>query len=338
MYIKRYTIATIIFVILLGWYVYAFITQDSFAIDFFGIPLPSLSIALWVVIPVVLLYIASVLHISFYSLMGSFKLRKYEKDYEKLLESIIDAYLGKNNRNHMFKTPRYKLLGSLIDNSKLFLNQTFEPNTSNEKLNGVIKLIEDIKKGEVVDLKKYSLEAENTLVMQNNRNRYKKGEISAEDILSNATKYARSLCEEVYADFVKTSPLYAIEKYKESLTKESLFSILSRVNASENTLEVSNEALISLFNCVELDTKDYVKISIALSKQMIPEQRIKLFEMLSEDKEEVTDAYLFTLFDLEMLAPADEILENSQPEEYLKFKAYRALKECNKHFNINLFI
>ncbi len=337
MYIKRYTIAALIFVILLGWYVYAFITQESLAIDFFGVPLPSLSIALWVVIPVIILYIASVVHISFYSLLGSFKLRKYEKDYEKLIESIIDAYLGKSNRNHIFKTSRYKLLGSLIDNSTLFLNQ-IEANTSNEKINATIKVIEDIKKGEVVDLKKYALEAENPLVIQNNRNRYKKGEISAEDILSNANKYARSLCEEAYVDFVKTSPLYAIEKYKKSLTKEALFLVLARVNASENTLEVSNDALISLFNNLELDTKDYMKISIALSKQMVPEQRIKLFEILSEEKEEVTEAYLFTLFDLEMIAPADEILEHSQPDEYLKFKAYRALKECNKHFNINLFI
>lgn len=338
MYIKRYTVAALIFVVLLGWYVYAFITQDTFAIDFFGIPLPSLSIALWVVIPVILFYIASVVHISFYSLIGSFKLRKYEKDYEKLLETFIDAYLGKNNRNHMFKTPRYKLLGALIDNSTILLNQTFKADTSSEKLNNAIKLIESIKKGEVVDLKKYSLEADNALVIQNNRNQYKKGNISSEDILSNASKYAKSLCEEAYADFVKTAPLYAIEKYSPSLTKESLFTILARVNASENILEVSNEALISLFNSLKLDVKDYLKISIALSKQMVPEQRIKLFETLCEDKEEATDAYLFTLFDLEMIAPADEILENSQPQEYSKFKAYRALKECNKHFNINLFI
>jgi len=39
-----------------------------------------------------------------------------------------------------------------------------------------------------------------------------------------------------------------------------------------------------------------------------------------------------------LLAPADEILENSQDDEYVNFKAYRALKACNKNFNINLFV
>ena len=71
---------------------------------------------------------------------------------------------------------------------------------------------------------------------------------------------------------------------------------------------------------------------------MNPEQRIKLFETLSNENENVMEAYLFTLFDLEMLAPANEILETSQNNEYVYFKAYSSLRECGKHFDINLFI
>ena len=71
---------------------------------------------------------------------------------------------------------------------------------------------------------------------------------------------------------------------------------------------------------------------------MIPEQRIKLFETLSENNEEALGAYLFTLFDLEMIAPADELLQGTQPNEYLNFKSYRALKDCGKNFNIELFV
>ncbi len=337
MYIKRYTAVAMIFIILVGWYVYAFVTQGSISIDFFGITLPSLSIALLVVVPVFLLYIGTLLHISFYSILGSFKLRKYEKDYEKLIDAIMDIYLGKTDKHTSFKTQRYQLLASLVDNTTFFPNQKLISNTPNEKINSIMKLIEDIVNSNVVDLKKYSLPSNNALVIQNEKNRYKKGDISAEDILSNSTKYDKSLCIEVYIDFVKTAPFYAVEKYKEFLTKESLFEILHRVNAESFTLEISNEELIKLFNTLDLSAKDYIEASSILSSSMIPEQRMKLFETLSEDKEKAMDAYLFTLFDLEMLAPADEILENSQPTEYLNFKSYRALKECNKHFNINLF-
>lgn len=338
MFIKRYTIASFLFIAIVGWYIYAYVNQGSMSIDLFGVPLPSLSIAIWVIVPLIVLYLASVAHMSFHSLMGSFKLRKYEKDYEKLVESIIEAFLGKEDRKNSYKTPRYQLLGALVDNSTIFPSEKLTSAIDDERINEVIKLIEDIKNGEVVDLKKYALPADNHLVLQNDRNRYKKGNINAEDILSNADKYSDELCKEAYLDMAKTFSLVSIEKYKAYLTKEALFEVLARVNADENTLEISNDELISLLSNIDLCESDYIHVSATLSTSMIPEQRIKLFETLSSEKEEAMSAYIFTLFDLEMLAPADEILDNSQPEEFLKFKAYRALKECNKHFNINLFV
>ncbi|MEA3330505.1 MAG: hypothetical protein U9Q29_02280 [Campylobacterota bacterium] len=338
MYIKRYTIASFILIALVGWYVFAYITQDTMSVDLFGIVLPSLSTALWVIAPLIILYIASVVHMWFYSFLGSLSLRKYEKDYDKLIDSILEAYLGKKDRKFTFKTPRYKLIGSLVDNTTLFPTQQLTADSDNEKINAVVKLIEDIKNGSVVDLKKYALKPTNALVIQNERNRYKKGDIKAEDILNNFDKYDRSLCQEVYIDFAKKASIKSIEKYNSFLTKDALFEILSRINSDENSLEVSNDTLIALFKTLELDKKDYLNISSALALGMVPDQRIKLFETISNEKEEAMDAYLFTLFDLEMLAPADEILETSQQDEYLNFKAYRALKECNKHFNINLFI
>lgn len=338
MQLKRYTIASFLFIGVIGWYIYSYVSQGSIAIDLFGIPLPSLSIAIWAIVPLVIYYIASVAHMSFYSLLSSFRIRKDEKDYEKLIDSIVDAYLGKANRNHEFKTSSYKLLGSLIDNSILFTAKNISSEIENEKIKNVLKVIEEIKNGEVVDLKKYALLSTNPLVIQNEKNRYKKGDITTEEILAHANKYDSKLCEEAYVNICKTAPLAVIEKYKTFLTKDALFEILARVNATENTLAMPNETIINLLASLELSQADYLKISNILASGMIPEQRIKLFNTLSEENDEAMSAYLFTLFDLEMIEPADEILENSQPSEYLNFKSYRALKECNKNFNINLFV
>jgi len=96
--------------------------------------------------------------------------------------------------------------------------------------------------------------------------------------------------------------------------------ILSRINADENNIEISNDALIALFSDLDLELKDYLEISMVVSHGMIPEQRMKLFEMLSVDDEEAMDAYLYTLYDLEMLEPANDILDISQADEYQNFK------------------
>jgi len=286
----------------------------------------------------VLLYIASVAHMSFYSLLGSFKLRKYEKDYEKIVDSIVDAYLGKENRSHSFKTERYKLLGALVDHATILPDSELDSDIDNEKISEILTLINKIKNGESVELKKYDLPSYNQIAMQNARNKYRNGELSAEDVLSNMSKYDNSLGKEVYIDFVKDASLHAIEKYKSLLTKEALFIILARVNADEKTLEISNDTLISLFSDLDLSSDDYMKVSQALSRGMIPELRMNLFETLSVDDDTIMEAYLFTLFDLEMIEPAREILDNSQNDEYVYFKAYLSLRECGKHFDINLFV
>jgi hypothetical protein len=270
--------------------------------------------------------------------MGTLKMRKFEKDYEKIMDSIIDSYLGREDKVYSYKTPRYKLLGSIVRNSMLFPTSNLSPDTENEKLNKVIKIIEEINAGEVVELKQYSLKANNKLVALNNRNRYNKGLLSAEKILSKSELYDEELCKDAYTDFVKISPLYAIEKFKQFLNKKALFEILVRVNAIENRLEISNESLMAMCRSLDFNAKEYIDISKALSTGFSPEQRIKLFESLSEEDENVMEAYLFTLFDLEMLEPTVEILHNSQSDEFLKFKAYSALRKHNQKFDISLFI
>ncbi len=338
MHIKKYIVASSILMVLVGWYIYAYITHDTMSLELFGIHLPPLTIAVWIVVPMFILFIASLLHMTFYSFLGNMRLRKYDKDFDRVIDAIVDAYLGKEDRKHEFKTSRYKLIGSLIDNATIFPHQDISDEIDNDKVKDVIDTINKIKNGEVVDLKKYSLSNHNPLIVQNLKNSYKNGIITAEEILSNSENYDEDLCKFVYLDIAKNSSLKLIQQYSDFLTKEALFEIMNRINASENTLEMENDDIIALFDKLELNKDDYMKISKILAKSMSPDQRIKLFEVLSESNEIVLDVYLYTLYDLGMVELADEILRNSQEHEFLNFKAYRALKDDNQNFSIDLFI
>jgi len=338
MFLKRYTVAAFLLIGLVGAYIYAYITQDSYSLDLFGVILPPISIAVLVMVPLVALYIASVLHISFYSLLSNLKLRKYNNDYDKFVLAIIDALFAKKERKNSFKTSRYKLLGSILDNMIIAPISEMKSNSENEKLNQAFTIINDIKSGKVVDLKAFGLRKDNEYMIHNNKNAYINGDITAEDVLSHAQNYADLFCKEVYVDLVKKAPLHAIEKYKEYLTQEAFFEILKRINAQENTLEVSNTTIIFFMENLRLDAKDYIEMSKITSTEMIPDQRLKLFESISEKNEKGMNAYIYTLLDLEMISVAATILDNSQENEFINFKAYMALRECNKNFNIELFI
>ena len=318
MYIKRYTVAAFILMALVGSYFYISFPNEKLAITVVGINLPSLSIAVWIVLAMFVLYLSTVGHMLYYSIVGSFKLRKFRKDSETFVDSVSDALLGRIERNHSYKTERYGVFGKVLDASRLNVLENIAA-TGDEKLDQTIELLNKIKNGEHVDLKKYRLSQKNPLVQENDLNAYNAGDIAEEQILSNADKYSEELVSLAFMNYAKTAPLHQIEKYKAFLSKEVLFKIVARVNADENILDISTDHLVSLFSEVE-------------------DESIKLFKQLSDYNDIATPAYLYTLFDLEMIAPAEEILENSQPDEYTYFKAYKALKDCHQHFSIELFI
>jgi len=337
MYIKRYSIAAFILMGLIGAYFYISFPTETLSISLLGINTASLHIAVWIVSAMALLYLATLFHMLYYSIVGSFKLRKYRKDSEAFSDSIADALLGRIERQHTYKTDRYALFGKVVDNAKLSILNTIEK-TGDEKLDKVIEIVNAIDAGETVELKKYRLSKENPLVQKNDFNTYSNGEISEEQILNNADNYADKLVSLAFTNYAKTAPLSLIEKYKSFINKEVLFKVVARVNADENILDISTDSLIALFGEVELSQDDYINLSATLAENMLPDERIKLFAKLSENSDIATPAYLYTLFDLEMIAPAEEILENSQADEFVYMKAYKALRDCNKNFPIDLFI
>ncbi|WP_324170578.1 hypothetical protein [Sulfurimonas sp.] len=338
MQIKRYTLASLLLIGLIVAYIFTYVTQETIGLEFFGIVLPTMPIAFWVATALLLLYVASVLHMLFYAMLENIRLRKYDKDFENIIDAIADSYLSKDDRRHVYKTPRYNLLGTIIDHTTLSPTQELKATTDNKKLDAVITLIEKINDGEVVDLKKYALKIDNPIVIKNERNRYAKGDITAGNILKNEENYSSVLVKEVYSEYIKGCALSTIENHKNLLDKETIYTVLDRVNVGEHSLSISNESLISLLSTLDLDAKDFIKVSSVLSAGMLPENRMKLFESLSEDNELALEARLYTLFDLEMNSLGNEILRNSQNDEYLRFKAYSELKESGKNFSINLFI
>jgi len=337
MYIKRFSIAAFILMGLVGSYFYVSFPNEHLAIDILGVHSATLPIAFWVVLPMVLLYLATITHMLFYSIVGSFKLRKYRVDSETFEDSVKDALLGRIERHNSYKTDRYSLFGKVVDNARLELINEI-PATGSEKLDETITLVSKINAGEHVDLKKFYLSKANPLVQKNDINAYNAGDIAEEKILNNVNDYSAELVSLAFTNYAKTAPLSQIEKYKAQLTKSVLLKIVARVNADENNLDISIDSLIALFKEVSLQKEDYINLSATLAEHMLPDERIKLFKTLSDEDEVATAAYLYTLFDLEMIAPAEDILENSQHDEFVYFKAYKALKDCHKNFPIELFI
>lgn len=336
MQLKRYTIASFILMLLVGIAAYS-ISNDSVSFDLLGMHFPNLPIAFWIVVPVALLYLASVLHMAIYVLVGNFKLRRLNRDHEKMIDAMRDSLLGVSERNYTYKSDAYKLMGKVIDNSLILPYETLR-DVGNERIDEALNLLRDVKEKKKVDIKKFHLADSTSVMIQNNLNRLERGEITADEVLSRAGNYGDVVCAKAFTSYVKTASVGSVLKYKQFFTKETLLDFVQRINAEEYGIVMNNDELIALIKTIKMDSNDFIDLSIALSKNMLPEQRIRLFESMSEQCDDVMEGYFYTLYDLQMIDTANEILNNTSHDEYQIFKAYRDLKRSNKHYDIAIFL
>lgn len=336
MQLKRYTIASLIFIFLVGIAAYS-VDTGTISFDLMGIHFPNLPIAFWVAVPVALMYFVSILHMAFHALLGSLKLKKLDRDNDKMVDALRDALLGVKDRNYTYKSDAYKLLGKVIDNSIILPFETLR-DIGNEKIDEALDVLRDVKEKKKVDLKKFHLAASTSIAIQNNLNRFERGELNADEVLSRSDTYGDIVCMKAYESYVKSASVGSVLKYKQLFNIQSLCNFVERINSGSNGIEMGNDELISLFKSLKLTSRDYIDLSIAMAKNMIPEQRMRLFENLSETNDDAMEGYFYTLYDLQMIDTANEILNNTSKDDYLIFKAYRDLKRANKHYDIALFI
>lgn len=335
MQLKRYTIAALILMILVAMATYS-IDQESISFDLLGIHFPNLPVALWVSVPVMLMYLASLFHMAVYAIVGNLKLRRLGRDNEKMIDALRDALLGMSNRNYAYKSDMFKTIGKLVDNVTMTPLENFK-SVGDEKIDEALELLCDVNEKKKVDIKKYHLQNSSPVIVQNNLNRLERGELSPDEVLSKPDTYGEAVCAKAFEKFVKTASLGSVLKYKRFLTAATLLDFAGRINSDENGLQVSNEELIGLLSSLKLNRYDFIALSEAMSKNALPEQRIRVFEMLGDQCEDAMYGYFYTLYDLQMVDTANEVLNNTSHDEYQIFKAYRDLKRANKHYDIALF-
>jgi len=335
MYLKRYTIGSIIFIIAIGWAVYAFITHDSYALHYKEYALPEMPIAFLVIAPLIIFYLASVSHMMYYTLKNFWRLRGYQKDFDKFVDAFYFGYLRQDKKLE-FATERYRFLGKLLQHSTIIPNDDLHVH-ENEKIQELIEHLNSIKKGEDIELKQYHLSNNNPWAIQNKSNQLSHKPQIAEEILTQSNDYPDELRKRAFKALVKSAELPKILKYRQWLDKETVVTVFERVKDEQNPIELSIEDMMSLVKSVELNESEYLELAKKFKNCLEPDLCVSLFDKIAEENEDATEALLYILLDLEMNSEAKELLERSQTHEFQGLRAYLSLKEKGEVYDINLF-
>jgi len=124
------------------------VNPNNYIVEFMGINF-NLPVAVWLVLPMGILLLFTVIHMFYYSLKGYFKLKKWQKDASTLDDAL---YWSLVNEPKEQKYVMDEIKGSAVLLGKSSLNVHDAVEGLNPRLSKVLNIINKIKAGEYVIL------------------------------------------------------------------------------------------------------------------------------------------------------------------------------------------
>ncbi|MFK5880762.1 MAG: fatty-acid--CoA ligase [Sulfurospirillum sp.] len=329
--IKRYVLLSVIYMLAIGLYVYSF-NGDSYTLKIYTMPL-TLPIALWIIMPVVVLFLASVFHLAYYSFKDFFYKRALKKDLDTYVKVSKKIILGEES-SLKFKTDLFKL-PSFISKTLNYVKKADVKDLENEELKECYTLVDSIKDGKYEDLKKFKLSPTNELFIMNEKNRLKDEPKYAYTILKTCENLESDLCQEAYNKLLSMGTFSEIKKYKFPINKNIFRKMMERYLDDEDDFNMDIDSIKEMLETFNANSEDYLELAQEIKVKLNPDELIDLFKKLYNEKGHIAaNAYLYTLFELEMIDKVREILENSEEEDFLKFKTLLFLRDHGKNIDI----
>jgi hypothetical protein len=331
--IKKYIFSALVLVIIVAGYAF-FLESGDYKVEIFNTVF-LLPVAFWIIIPTIVLFIASLFHMLYYSFKQYLTNRSINKDKDKLIELIKDKLIG-NPTIYKFKNNLFQEVGNILNQLNLSISKD-DFNAENKILKNLADKVIKVQNGEYVSLKEFKLEDNSNLIELNNLNRIKTDDSYCMEILNKSSQYNEQLIEKAFIKIIEDKSFTTIKKLLETLTlnKNMTIALLNTDASYKDQFTFTINEIIKLIEEVNFTKEDYFNIAKQYTNRMSPDQIIKLFEDISSKDEEANEAYLYVLFEYEMIDDIREIINNSQKDEFIPYKALLDLKDNGKNYRFD---
>jgi len=303
---------------------------NNYLVEVLGINF-NFPVAVWVVLPMFVLLIFTIFHMLFYSLKSYFKLKKWQKDASTLDDALYWSLVNEP------KEQRYgmeEVRSSAVLLGKSSLNVLDSVEGLNPRLSKVVNIINKIKNGEYVDLKEHKMakifNESNPHLIQNRLNRLEMDNEFVEEVMKSSSQFSKAVQAQALEIFARKETFYKARKFAKVFDVKNFKVMLSRANFEED-MGLSSEILNEFMNGLKLSCRDFVEIANVTKKQFSPDENLALFKHYQIENPKAQNAYLYLLFEYELLDDVGTYLDEHGENDFIKF---RALYELKKEHNI----
>ena len=333
MKLKRYSLFSVLFIIVIGIYIEYYVSDAMYGIVIFG-DMYKFPVAIWVMIPMMLFYIGSLLHMFTHGLKYYFRTKSINTDFQNFV-SLIIANITDNKKPFSFKNEEFQKLARILDKTEIRTHGAIKCEI--QEVDEISKTISAIESGEYVKLKKGFFPADNKLYIQNRKNKLDIDSSYVHEVLKKSSEFSEELVKYAFMSLVRAKDGENIKKYldKVKLDKKMLFELINEFNQS---MIFDSDEIVELIKPIDLNGDDYIEIVRALKQKISPDELLLVVQKLQYDNEELTEALIYVYIDLEMIEKAKELLEGYDEGEFINYRSFLILKDSGYNFTIDKFL
>jgi hypothetical protein len=331
-----YTFASLAFIGLVAGTVYTLV-PGKYLLDIGGVNL-TLPIALWVVLPLLLLLLLTILHMLYHGTRNYFVRRKWQRDANTMHDALYWSLIGEP-KTHNYIIPQMQEGAALLSHASLAVENS--PEGVSKKLATTAEWIKQIHNGEYVNLKEKKVEKfmkkDNPILVQNLLNRLAEEPAFSDVILRAQDDYSDTCVQSAMKVSLENDTFFKLKKYSSQLSFSDIEILLDRADAGED-VGLTLDNMESFIDNLELECSQYMRLVSSAIKAFDPDENIALFKKFAGEHPKAQAAYLFLLFRYEMIDKAKSFLEEHEESDFVAFRAFKVLKKHTYNYKVRDFI
>ena len=327
-----YIFASLALIAIVGALTYT-VNPNNYLVEMMGINF-NFPIALWLILPMALLFVFTLLHMFFYGLKNYFLLKIWRKD-TVTLEDALYWSLVNEPKEQKYAIEEVGASAVLLAKASINLSDNVEGLTP--RLARVVNIIQKIKNGEYVDLKELKMSKifnpGNPILIQNRLNCLESDEKFVEGVMRAASDYSEVVQKEALETFARKEDFTKARKYTKVFNISNFLVMLKRVSP-QNDLGLTADILSEFVEALELKCEHYIQIATITKKYFKPEENLLLFRAYQSKNDKAQNAYLYLLFEYELMDQIAAFLEEHEEEDFVKFRALYTLKKEQSRYKL----
>ena len=288
----------------------------------------------WLVLAMFLLFVFSFLHIMVYGLKNRFTLNKWKKDAQTLDDALYWSLLGEP-KEQKYMIDETAKSAALLSHASLNISDGLSD--LNPRLTRIINILKKIENGEYIDLKEQKLakvfSEGNPYLIKNRLNRLDKDEKFVEEVMKSSSQYSKPVQKKALEIFAATENFYKARQYAKVFDVENFLVMLRRVNQDED-MGISQEILKDFIDSLNPTCSDFLRIAEITKKHFTPDENLSFFFAYQTKTPKAQYAYLYLLFEYELLDEISKYLDEQEDSEFMRFRALFTLKKSNSRYKL----